>query len=269
MSCSLPPEIFDLIVDHLYNERTTLESCCVASKSWVLWTRNHLFAHIRFDALRPIKSWMQVFPDPSNSLSHHARTLHLCEQVVPTLTDPDVGRWIRTFHRVENLYMDIFGRDYYGVSFVQLHGFSPTLKSLTLVYTSVSLKEVFNLICSFPLLEDLGFIRYAPTGPIIDEWNPPPASPKLTGSLRINGGLRSIVRRLCDLPGGLHFSKISVFHNNDEGPTLATDLVSKCSDTLESFTISHCAPGTLVSASMISRHLTAVRERRRVWDTFA
>ena len=53
MSISLPPEIFDLIVEHLREERTTLKVCCVVAKSWVPRARRHLFTRVEF---RPIGS---------------------------------------------------------------------------------------------------------------------------------------------------------------------------------------------------------------------
>ena len=250
MACSLPPEILDLIVDHLRDKPSALKKCCVLSKSWVPRTRRHLFARIRFHyARRSIESWKLAFPDPSSSLAQHARTLSFREQNPSALADPGVGCWIRALHRVEYLRVNTLGRSH-GVSFVQFHGFSPTLKSLTLTHTSIPLQEIFNLICSFPLLEDLGLITVSPKRDA-DGWSIPSTSPKLTGYLKVNGGLRSVVRRLCDLPSGLHFSKIRVSHDNEE-PTSATDLVSRCSDTLKSLIISHYASGGFVPASVIS-----------------
>ena len=51
MSCTLPPEILDLIIDHLHDEPATLKTCCVVSKSWVPRTRKHLFALVEFRVL--------------------------------------------------------------------------------------------------------------------------------------------------------------------------------------------------------------------------
>ena len=187
MACSLPPEILDLIVDHLRDKPSALKKCCVLSKSWVPRTRRYLFARIRFHyTKRSIKSWKLVFPDPSDSLAHHACTLFLREKNPSALADPDVGCWIRTFYRVESLHVNTLGRNH-GFSFVQFHGFSPTLRSLTLSHTSTPLQEIFNLICSFPLLEDLGLTTIVPKGDT-DGWNIPSTSPKLTGYLKIKGG---------------------------------------------------------------------------------
>ena len=68
MSCPLPPEVLDLIVDNLHNELRVLRTCCTVSESWVPRTRTHLFACVEFRLLRsPIESWMKGFPDPSKS----------------------------------------------------------------------------------------------------------------------------------------------------------------------------------------------------------
>ena len=68
MSCRLPPEVLDLIVDNLHNELRVLRTCCTVSESWVPRTRRHLFVCVEFRLLRsPIESWMKGFPDPSKS----------------------------------------------------------------------------------------------------------------------------------------------------------------------------------------------------------
>ena len=138
------------------------------------------------------------------------------------------------------------------VSLVQLHGLSPTLRSLRLRLTNIPLSEVFNLICSFPLLEDLGLFTYGAVSDI-DDWDPPSTSPKLIGSLEIGGGVLPVARRLCDLPGGLRFSKITLSCGKEDF-TSTMDLVSRCSDTLESFTI--YSYGSFTLASLIGHHLT-------------
>ena len=145
------------------------------------------------------------------------------------------------------------------VSLIQLHGFSPTLKSLRLGHTDIPLPEFFNLVCSFPLLEDLEFFILTPASDT-GGWDPPSTSPKLTGSLGIGGEIQSIARRLCDLPGGLHFSEIRLSYGKDVTP--AMDLVSRCSDTLESLAIDSHIAGTFALASVIGQHLTAGCECR-------
>jgi hypothetical protein len=84
MSSFLPPEIFYLIVDHLYDEQTTLRVCCLLSKSWIWRTRRHIFAHVEFEesgfSIGPgssIASWKKAFPDPSNSPAYHTHGLKI------------------------------------------------------------------------------------------------------------------------------------------------------------------------------------------------
>ena len=253
MSCPLPPEILDLIVDHLHDEQTTLQACCLVSKSWIPRTRKHLFAHIRFHPTdRPIQSWKQMFPDPSNSPAHHASSLFLQVTRPGGLADPGVVPWIRSFNRVETLHAGLKISALDQVSLVQLHGFSPTLKSLHLGQCNIPLPGVFRLVCSFPLLEDLELFAFGFVNDI-DNWDPPSTSPKLTGSLKIDGGFRSVARGLCDLPGGLRFSKI-MLRCEEEDVIPMMDLVSSCSDTLESLSI-RC-DCTFNLASVIGQHLT-------------
>ena len=69
-----------------------------------------------------------------------------------------------------------------------------------------------------------------------DSWDAPPTSPKFTGFLRLSRSGRDIIRKLLDLPGGLQFSKITASYpigNRD----LVNELVSMCSDTLESLCV--------------------------------
>ena len=78
-------------------------------------------------------------------------------------------------------------------------------------------------------------------------WTPLSTSPRLTGFLQLNsldGGIGPITRRLLDLPNGLNFTKIVLSradHETDSKST--TDLVSGCSDTLESLDIADYFPG--------------------------
>jgi len=255
MSCSLPPEILDLIVDHLRDRSAALKACCVVSKSWIPRTRKHLFAHVTFCKKSHIEQWKKTFPNPSNSPAHYTRSLSVRDFPVVTAAEVDVGGWIRPFHRVVNLDVDTRGSDESQVSLIPLHGPLPTLKSIALTYTSVPPSEIFGLVCSFPLLEDLELLSRGYESEV-DGWKAPSVSPKFTGSLCLAmlGGIRSTIHRLLDLPGGVHFSKITVLClNEDVEPT--ADLLLGCSDTLEFLTI-YYVPGAFPPASLIDQYLT-------------
>ena len=265
MPSSLPPEILDLIADHLRNEPTTLKACCVVSKPWIHRTRKHLFARVEFRASKShIELWKKAFPDPSNSPAHYALTLYICGVPIITAADEDVGGWIRTFHNVVRLDLECLGSTDDQLSLAPFHGLSPTLKSLRLTATSL---EVLDLICSFPLLEDLALVSFHQGN---DARNTPSTSPKLTGSLELSsfGGIRPAARRLLDLPNSLRFTKITVWCLSEDAES-TTDLVSRCSDTLESLTISYYTPGALSSASTSGQYLTTTGGYSHVWDTSA
>ena len=147
MSRPLLPEILDLIIDHLHNERTTLKGCCTVSKSWVPRARKHLFARLAFGTFESrIESWMKAFPDPSNSPAHHARTLMIIGVHLATAASTNVGRWIQSFRSITHLHVDIIA-DYDDgdrlVSLVPFHGLSPSPRWLHLYLTSIPLNNVF------------------------------------------------------------------------------------------------------------------------------
>ena len=252
MPCSLPPEILDLIVDHLHDEPLTLKACCITSKAWIPRTRRHLFAHVRFDKFMfTFELWMNAFPDPSNSPAHHTQTLTILGLKLVAAASTDVGRWIRAFCNVVHLTVNPCD-DWDGgwgngqVSLLPFHGVSPAIKSLSLDTISIPPSEIFGLVCSFPLLEDfaLNMVRCEPG---VDEWAAPLTSPRLTGSLKLSsvvGGIDRTARRLFDFPNGLHFTEIVLVCVDGADFKLVTDLVSRCSSTLESLDVADQLPRT-------------------------
>jgi hypothetical protein len=227
---SLLPDIFDLILDHLCDEPTSLKACCLVSKSWVPRARRHLFAYVY---LGSVTSWEKHFPDPSSSPAHFTRSLGIYGPPVVTAA----RAWIRSFcHAIElevDTTQDTDGR----LSLVHLCGFSPTLKSLHLYCTPTPLPEIFDLICSFPLLEDLT-LDYDNLRSNVNEWSAPSTSPVLSGSLDLSCENCTVVRGLLGLPSGLHFSKIKISRVVEDAES-TMDLVSKCSDTLESLCVEY------------------------------
>ncbi|KAF9780898.1 hypothetical protein BJ322DRAFT_1213540 [Thelephora terrestris] len=225
----LPPEILDLIVDHLHNEPTVLKACCVVSKSWIPRSRRYIFARVKLDSIRSIESWAKAFPDPFDSPAYYTRNFWVHGLGV---VSADVLPWIRSFGQVEELTMNMFGSR--GVSLTQLHGFTLTLKSLHLTRVCATVSEIITLICSVPLLEDLSLSSKARDIRADGPWATPLVPPKLTGSLLLHGESRSIARGLSELLDGPHFSTIGVRCNaEDIDSETITDLVSKCSESLE------------------------------------
>ena len=191
MSRSLPPELLDLIVDHLRNQPATLKACCTVSKSWISSSRKHPFAHI---GLRPpkrsVELWKQTFPDPPGSLAHYTHTMPFPQPSSAAFVNPGVVGWICSFRHVEHLFLGVI-RDDYGISPVQLHGFSSALRSLSLIHFAIPPSEVFNFVSSFPLLEHLALMMESNSGDT-GKWISPSASPKFTRSLQMSRETPSI-----------------------------------------------------------------------------
>ena len=259
----LPAEILDHIVDHLHDTEDTLRSCCLVSKSWIARARKHLFAHIWFHTIRDVLSWKRAFPDPSTSPAHYAKTLSIDGSAVFTAADAEAGGYIGSLSCVTSLEA---GADRTEPDFDQLatplapfHGFSPAIKSLCLIVPALPLSQIFNLILSFPLLEDLDVILFEDSsdngnGSEEDEMptaTQPPSPSMFTGSLDLclSEEMELFARRLLSLPGGIHFRNLTLTWLHEEDYLLTTALVEGCSHTLESLEIDWNLVG------MFTRHL--------------
>ena len=211
---------------------------------------DYLFASIHFFEPRSsILSWTKVFTDPSNSPAQYTHNLTISEPLSAEST------WIRSFHHVEKLAVyTVWFEDSNEVSLVQLHGLSPSLKSLCLSHRSLPLSDIFALVCSFPLLQDLTVVLGGAENDS-DEWVSSSTSPRFTGTFHLGGGIRSATRGLLDLPGGLHFKK-AVLQCPVEDARPATDLVLRCSDTLESLSINYSSTGTFPCTPEVCQCLT-------------
>ena len=135
----LPAEILDYIIDYLHNEEVTLRNCCLVSKSWVPRARKHLFDDIAFYTVRDAHSWKRTFPDPLTSPAYYAKTLFIdCSELGADRTEPDFNQSVTPL--------------------TPFHGFSPTLKSLCIIIPALPSSQIFDLILSFPLLEDFDVV---------------------------------------------------------------------------------------------------------------
>ena len=244
---SLPPEILDYIVDLLHDDPEVLRKCCLASKSWILRTRKHLFACIKFPTPKILQSWKKAFPDPLNSPAYHTHTL----TYYPSAVDVTAVDWIQGFSHV--VHLEVIGRGKLTTqtvaSFILFHGFSPVIKSLRAGFVTLPASQVFDLILSFPLLENLFVVTYF--GALVDDGdgsgvlstafqpsNPPPL---FTGTLDLSmrGGMEPITHRLLSSPGGIHFQRLNLklFHERDLFSTIP--LLEGCSYTLKYLSITY------------------------------
>ena len=243
----LPTELLDRVVDLLHDSEYALRNCCSVSKSWIPRTRKHLFAYIRFLSTKRLQSWKKTFPDPFTSPAHYTKTLLIDCPHVFTAVDAEEDSWVRGFSQVVRLELNSqrMYTNESAISLAPLHGFSLVLKSLRVTFTILPPSRVFDLILSFPHLDDLVVIAFDASidsggGPdALPTITLPSSSPTLAGSLDIflGGGMESITRRLLSLPSGIHFRELKLTWNHKQDLSLTTPLVEGCSRTLESLNI--------------------------------
>ena len=250
-----PPEILDHIVDLLHDDPDALERCCLVSGSWVPRTRKHLFAAVTFNTRGSIEAWKTTFPSPSDSPGYHTRTLVITCPEIATAADAKEGGWIRAFPRVVRLELNNhrFLEDDSKTTYAPFHKISPTVTTLTVASVFLSPPEVFNLIHSFPLLEDLTLMgnyitNYESGGS--ETVDPPATSPPLTGSLCLTlpGCMTGIVRRLLDPPNSIRFRKVDVCCTGKKDICSTVELIAGCSETLEHLHFMYHLKGALHSA---------------------
>jgi len=269
---NLPCEILDHIVGFLHNSQTPFRNCCLVSKSWIPRARTHLFAEVRFRTADSLESWKKTFPRPSTSPTRYTKTLFIYRPQVVTVKDVQAGYWVNGFPRLVGLVMVGGGQQWFpcgwGDTFALFHGISPVLKSLRVGSGLFPSSQLFDLIFSFPLLEDLSitdcYHHTVDFGKGFGELSTrarPSSSPMFSGSLELEltrrGGMEPIGHRLLPALGDMHFRKLILKSSYEEDIPLMTKLVEKCSHTLKSLDITHNnSRGTSIGSAFARKYLT-------------
>ena len=242
MTARFPPEIFDLIIDHLHGDRNTLKQCSLVSKSWVPRTQKHLFSEVRFGSCRQLGNLGYAFPDSKGSPTRHTDSLDAGDLPIyaPAYCKLD-HEWLRSlFPNVTRFHVTVGGtvdRQLTDPHCLQFHRLFPAVTSLSLTMATVRPADLAAVICSFPVLEDLAML-----GSIARDGGVDPRSnwPKCTGTLTLNITMDSVRNFLEGLPTiPLQFRQIicrvgRVYEGNYQPVGL---LVERCSDTLEGIII--------------------------------
>ena len=132
-----------------------------------------------------------------------------CPHAVTT-ADSEEGGWIQAFSHLVRLDLGE-NNNSPEVSLAPFCRLAPVLKSLR-VSSMLLNSQVFDLVCSLLLLEDLTLAVGRIEGEDLDDGNPPAlirpsTSPVLTGTLEIPLllNMEPLARLLLDLPNDLHF----------------------------------------------------------------
>ena len=262
----LPPEILDYVVDLLHDELEALKGCSLVSGSWIPRARKHLFAKISFNTGKDLESWKKMFPDPKTSPGSYTRTLTVGSS--HAVMDVEADGWIQGFSRVVSLVLkgQATSVNKVGISPDPRHKFSPIVKSARMGGTVFLSSQIFGLIHSFPLLDDLAVLAYGMSpynGDGSDGLSTviqPSGPPRFTGSMSLDlrTGMDPVVRRLLSLPGGIRFRKFTLRWLHEEEVPLITKLVEGCSRTLESLNVTRGFLGTCVRSTRAPKLVNSI-----------
>ena len=202
-----------------------------------------------FNTRGHLEAWKRTFRGPSNSPAHHTRVLVIrCPEAI-TAADGAEGGWIPTFSSLERLVVEESPASNH-LNPAAFRKFALTLNSLSVTSPSLPLLQVFDLIRSLPLLEDLTLAGEADMS--YDDPDSPhtvvPSSlePSLTGALflYVIGGIACTANRLLNLPNGLRFRKLVLQWGEREDTRYIAELVTACSGTLRFLDLSYTSKGT-------------------------
>ena len=211
----------------------------------------------KFEYSQDFLKWKKDCADRVDPPAIHTRSLafHHADNRIDEKVD-----WIRSFTNVVQLEVMACWHDYGRRPFAPFHGLSSTVKSLSVVWTDLPSRDVFDFICSFPHLVDLhvageGRIRNS------EDWAISPLPPS-TRSIVLGTLTSDFVRQLLEQPNNLHFTKIArqrIFQKPFEG---VADLVERCSHVLECIDIDF---GTSAEPFPSTPAITSVSIHRKLY----
>ena len=231
-----PQEIIDVIIDLLRDDKMALKTCCLLSKRWVPYAQKHLFTSrtITFKSFKGAAFWRERFPDPAEPPACYISTLRFfCTESITS----EHFSWIQSFPAVIKLHLrtKCYARNHtHGSNNLAALSNLPKAKSLEIKWDSFTAQEIFDFICSFPLLEDLNLWRdpFSQDGGIgaVSRLS---ALPPLTGTLALSR-TGDFMRQMAELPIDLRFRKIETSLCESR---VITKLVKRSSATLECINI--------------------------------
>jgi hypothetical protein len=155
----LPAEMLDQL-STTYTTHEMRSGTAASSPNRGSRASGHTFsADTRFQTTENLRSWKETFPDPSASPVRYAKTLFVGCTPFVTAADAGEGGWIRSFSRVVQLELYRHGLLTESI-FVPFYRLPPATKSLRVTAPALMSSRIFDLILSFPLLEDLAVRTY-------------------------------------------------------------------------------------------------------------
>ncbi|KAJ4480043.1 hypothetical protein J3R30DRAFT_2570450 [Lentinula aciculospora] len=177
LPCGLPAELWNIILDHLYDDKGSLLSCLLACRAWGDFCRYHIYEIFTWSPVHKFDEdgWSKFHPFP-----HYVRHLAIsgCSFGNDVIEDLDTG-WLlplaqRLYQFGSVVHLEVDSVDWDDVigthawdTFISATGFLSQIKILDLSNIPLQpFQHILDSICLFPSLEKL---EYLPSHVELDE----------------------------------------------------------------------------------------------------
>ena len=80
MTWTLPPELSDIVLDHLHDDPVTLSRCALVQKSWLPAARYHLWSHLRLNCASDELTKLHVLLTTSPAVGFYIRSVVVAQK---------------------------------------------------------------------------------------------------------------------------------------------------------------------------------------------
>ena len=164
MSTTLPPELFDIVLDFLHSDTDALMACSLTCKAWLITSQYHLFNEL-VATPTDIQAFLKFVESSSSHIATVVRRLVIQRSMVYSMT----GKLNLHFRGLQSLTLsEIF----WGILPPDIRHSLPDLvsvKHLNLHRVNFeTLQQILQFICAFPALECVSLTDWTMHFPFLD-----------------------------------------------------------------------------------------------------
>lgn len=240
-----PQELCDSFIDHLHDDRESLESCSLVCKTWVPPSRYHLFESIQLSSRECLVKWSQTFDTSEQSPSHLVKRLSIAGWLAPDA----LAGLLEHFRSFDNVRELILRR----VDFNPFHGkplevffghFVSSVRWLEFNWAITAYpSDLIHLVWILTNVDDFGIMGLHGRSEGFDEMPDRLAvSPSFRGRLRLSTNTHTaegFIKSLVSLPNGVDFRSLNLWFENAEDFRHTDKLLCACADRLETLEIGY------------------------------
>jgi len=152
---TIPQELVDLIIDHVYSDKPTLAACSLVCRSWLVSTRHHLFSTVCLSQTQNALAFCELLESPLVTIQPFVRSLQISSIYGTRWIDEVIPR-LEGLSAVTSLRLSIGLQSFSAKTWASLRSTFRMLVKLDMDTVQFhTLAEVVNVIYLFPFLEIL------------------------------------------------------------------------------------------------------------------